>query len=107
LHALPQSTALHALVALQVTSQAPSPHVTSWHAFVASQRTLHEVAALQSIDVHDCAPLHVTLQFQPAGQVTASQESDVVQSIVQLIEPLLHELHAAGHAPPSLSPTTQ
>jgi len=119
-HDSPQLTLRHESVLLQLTLQAPVPHVKSRQEPLPAQSTLH-AAAPQLRFRQLCAPLHVIvqdlllaqliplvhalmpehamLQFQPAGHVTCCLQAAglTAQSMVQLFVAVLHDVHCAGH----------
>jgi hypothetical protein len=96
----PQPTALHEALPMQVTLHAPRPHVTVLQVWRALHAIVHDVALSQSTPVlHWLGSEHRTLQFQPAGQVTAWLQAPllIAQSITQLLWAVLHDVHCDGH----------
>jgi hypothetical protein len=112
LHApVPQVTWLpHDELPLQVTLHAPRPHVTVLQVWRALHAIVHDVALPQLTLLHWLATEHRTLQFQPAGQLTAWLQASLLsaQSIVQVFWAVLHDVHCDGHtaASPSGGGTT-
>jgi hypothetical protein len=111
-----QRTTAQSALSWHLTSHAHAwPQLTSPpHARLPLQLTLQVI-------VHDAAPPqltpllhwllaeHRTLQFQPAGQLTARLQTSLLseQSTVQTFWAVLHDVHCDGHTAPESAAITQ
>lgn len=99
-HDAPQRTSRHDRLPMQSTLHAPVPHVMPWQLWAPLHVIAHAMLLGQVMPLrHEEATEHTTLQFQPAGQTTAWAQPPLrPQSIVQVLVPATHDVHAGGHA---------
>jgi hypothetical protein len=107
-HAWPQVTSPpHARLPLQLTLHAPAPQVTVLQVWRPLQVIVHDAAPPQLTPLlHWLLAEHRTLQFQPAGQLTARLQTSLLseQSTVQIFWAVLHDVHCDGHTAASTAP---
>ena len=99
-HELLHVTALHDCDPVHITLHLPLPHVTSWHDCCPEHVTLHDVVPVHDTPLrHELLVSHSTVHANPVGQVTLLLHAPLLalQSIVQLCEPRLHDVHWLGH----------
>jgi hypothetical protein len=104
----PQLTLVHEFRPLQSTLQRPRPHERLRQVPRAVQLTLQDVLLRQLMpDVQAFSTEHITLQDQPAGQVTCSLQPPLsAQSTVHVLALLLHDVHCDGQASASAPEST-
>ena len=104
--ARPQLTLRHEPGPLQSTVHAPVPQVTLRQLCEPLHVTSQALPAAQLTPLrHELAVEHATLQLQPAGQLICWLQVAglTAQSTTQVFEPVSHDVHCAGHCPPSLT----
>jgi len=95
-----QSKPRHALNPVHVAVHLPAPQLTGSQVREPLHVKLHDFASEQSIPLrHSSLTVHLMMQFQPAGQVTACEQSApaAAQSIVHIMLGTSHVVQALGH----------
>jgi len=90
----------HEPVPLQLRLQAPVPHVTVLQLCLPLHMIVHEVLPVQLTPLlHEFCVPHITLQLQPNGQLTGPEQPPLTpQSMMQLCDEALHEVHCGGQS---------
>lgn len=108
-HDRPQLTLRHDRLPVHATLQVPSPQVRFRQLCAPLHVIAHDLLFVQSIPLrHELSVEHAMLQFQPVGHVMCCVQAALLtmQSILQVLASLLHDVHCDGHAIGCASPFT-
>jgi len=102
----PHVTVRHDWLPVQLMLQGPPPQVTFRQLSVPPHVIVHDLLPVQLMPLrHALVVEHAMLQLQPMGHETCCVQPPLTpQSIVQAFALALHDVHCAGHTPPSVFP---